>query len=96
MPYTIRYTETADEVAHNVEAVRQSGGVHLDLMGVTPEEYVEGWKDLYVTEVKGDAEWSLGGCEPYEAMQFPTALAAEVWLATHGTEEPGTFEIEEI
>ena len=65
-------------------------------MDVTPEEYVEGWKDLYVTEVKGDAEWSLGGCEPYEAKQFPTLAAAEVWLATHGTEEPGTFEIEEI
>lgn len=97
MTYVIQYTETADEVAHNIEAVRESGGVHLDLMDVTPEEYVAGWKDLYVTDVVGgETGWSLGGCEPYEAMEFATLAEAEQFVATEGSSEPGTWAVMEL
>jgi hypothetical protein len=92
MNYVIRYTETPDEIAANVAAVAESAGrEYLDTLGCTPEEYVEGWSDLYVVTVKG--AWSLGGVEPYEADTFDTREDAEAWLAKYGDTEPGTWEI---
>jgi hypothetical protein len=94
MDYIIHYTETPDEIASNVEAVRATGGEMLDLMECTPEEYVEGWADLYVVTI--DGAWSLGGVEPYEADTFPTRKAAEAWVAKYGDSEPGTWEVFEL
>lgn len=95
MSYIIHYTETPEEVAANVAAVAESAGKeYLDMLGCTPEEYVEGWSDLYVTTMHG--AWSLGGVEPYEADQFPTREDAETWIRKYGDTEPGSWTIIEL
>lgn len=91
MTFVIKYTETAEEIAANVEAVRATGNEVLLDWGISPEEWVAEWRDLYVCDA--DAEWSLGGVEIHEAHQFDTAAAADNWITVHGLSEPGTWEI---
>ena len=94
MTFIIRYTETPEEIAANVEAVRASENPILADWGISPEAWVAEWKDLLVCTV--DGAWSLGGVELYEADQFPTREDAEAWLAKYADTEPGTFEIMEL
>lgn len=100
MAFVIAYDETAEEIAADVEAVRESAGKgFLDLIGVTPEEYVADWSQLYLCEVYEesiDKHWSFGGVEPYEAYQFAAREDAEAWLDAHGDSEPGTFTVWEV
>jgi hypothetical protein len=100
MAFVIRYVETAEEIESNVAAVASSAGKgYLDMLGCTAEEYVSGWNDLYVcdaTTPHDDIDWSLGGVEPYEALQFPTRKSALDWVMAHAATEPGEFIVEEF
>lgn len=95
MTFIIKYTETDDEIAANIEAVRATENPVLADWGISSEEWVAEWKDLLVCDVDNVVRggWSLGGVELHEAHQFATREDAEAWIAKYKDTEPGTFEI---